>query len=274
MSDIYQKFQLTSKTVVITGGCGLLGQKHAETVVQTGGTPILLDINPAVVEYAKKIKQKYKSEVIGYECDITDKKRIMSVMKDILKQLKKVDVLINNAANNPKVENDSLSAGRFENFSLDKWQQDFAVGLTGAIICCQVFGKFMAVKKKGVILNIASDLGVIAPDQRIYRKKGMIDKLQPVKPFTYSVIKHGIIGLTKYLATYWADQGIRVNTLSPGGVYNNQPQEFVNKLNQLIPIGRMAHQDEYCAAVLFLISDASSYMTGANLIIDGGRTVW
>jgi NAD(P)-dependent dehydrogenase (short-subunit alcohol dehydrogenase family) len=132
----------------------------------------------------------------------------------------------------------------------------------------------MARAGRGVILNIASDLGLIAPDQRIYRQPDLPDDRQPVKPVSYSVVKHGLIGLTRYLATYWADRGVRANTLSPGGVYNGQASAFVEKLTNLIPLGRMARMDEYRAAVVFLVSDASSYMTGANLSIDGGRTVW
>ena len=132
----------------------------------------------------------------------------------------------------------------------------------------------MASRNKGVILNISSDLGIIAPDQRIYRKTGISDEMQPAKPITYSVVKHGIIGLTKYLATYWADKGIRVNAICPGGVYNGQPKEFVQKLTTLIPMGRMANIDEYQCAIIFLVSDASSYMTGSVLTVDGGRTCW
>ena len=127
---------------------------------------------------------------------------------------------------------------------------------------------------KGVILNISSDLGIIAPDQRLYKKSGLPDDKQPVKPVTYSVIKHGLIGLTKYLATYWVDKGVRVNSISLGGVSNNQNSKFVERLTNLIPLGRMAHENEYKAAIIFLVSDASSYMTGSNLVIDGGRSCW
>jgi NAD(P)-dependent dehydrogenase (short-subunit alcohol dehydrogenase family) len=186
-----------------------------------------------------------------------------------------VDILINNAANNPRVEQDAgVNFSRLENFPIEQWSADLAVGLTGAFLCSQVFGSEMARRGHGVIVNVASDLALIGPDQRLYRKAGLPEHLQPVKPVTYSVVKSGLLGLTRYLATYWADKGIRVNAISPGGVYNGQPDEFVAKLSSLIPMGRMASVGEYGGAILFLCSDASSYMTGANLVIDGGRTCW
>ena len=152
--------------------------------------------------------------------------------------------------------------------------KDLAVGLRGAFLCSQVFGKKMAQQGKGVIVNISSDLGLVAPDQRIYKKEGVPENQQPVKPVTYSVIKTGLIGLTRYLATYWADCGVRVNTLCPGGIEAGQPEEFKERLHSKIPLGRMADKDEYKGAILFLVSDASSYMTGATLTMDGGRTCW
>ena len=182
--------------------------------------------------------------------------------------------MINNAALNPKVEGAGLSATRFENYSLELWERELKVGLSGAFLCSQVFGAHMASQGGGVIVNIASDLGLIAPDQRIYRRPGLAPHEQPVKPVTYSVVKGGLVMLTKYLATYWADAGVRVNALVPGGVFAGQPEDFVERLTQLIPLGRMARRDEYRAALVFLCSDASSYMTGSNLVIDGGRTCW
>ena len=167
-----------------------------------------------------------------------------------------------------------MSATRFENYALELWNRELAVGLTGAFLCAQVFGAYMAAHGGGVIVNVASDLGLIAPDQRIYRRPGLSPHEQPVKPVTYSVVKGGLVMLTKYLATYWADAGVRCNALVPGGVFAGQPEDFVERLTNLIPMGRMARRDEYRAALVFLCSDASSYMTGSNLVIDGGRTCW
>lgn len=274
--DLKRIYDLIGKVIIITGGAGLLGRMHAEAVGEAGGNPVLVDLKEAEAKsIAKKISQRYNVKTLGVKSDITKKKHIQEMFKKVLKEFKSVDVLINNAANDPKVAHDESPAwSRFENYSLNMWQKDIAVGLTGAFLCSREIGSYMAEHGGGVILNIASDLGLIAPDQRIYRKEGIDETEQPVKPVTYSVVKHGIIGLTKYLATYWADKNVRVNTLSPGGIYTNQPKEFVERLTKLIPMKRMANQDEYKSAVLFLISDASSYMTGANLVIDGGRTCW
>jgi NAD(P)-dependent dehydrogenase (short-subunit alcohol dehydrogenase family) len=186
-----------------------------------------------------------------------------------------VDVLVNNAVIDPKVSSDGggPELSRLEHFPLESWNAEVAVGLTGAFLCARTFGSAMAARGGGVILNIASDLSVIAPDQRLYRKDGVAEDAQPVKPVTYSVIKAGLVGLTRYLAGYWAEQGVRVNALSPGGVFNEHPEAFVARLSRLIPMGRMAQLSEYRSAVQFLCSPASSYMTGQNLVIDGGRTV-
>ena len=167
-----------------------------------------------------------------------------------------------------------MGATSFEAFPLSLWQDDIAVGLTGSLLCSQVFGVQMARQGKGVILNISSDLGVIAPDQRIYRKEGLREEEQTVKPVTYSVIKHGLIGLTKYIATYWAEKGVRCNALCPAGIENGQDAAFIRKLTNLVPMGRMATKDEYQSTVLYMVSDASAYMTGATVIVDGGRTCW
>jgi len=274
--SIFNKFSLEGKVAVITGGGGLLGIKHAEAVAEAGGIPVLWDIRAdAVQKKAEEIRNTYPVDCRGMTVDITDPESVQAGLDDVLNLYGQIDILINNAANDPKVgTGDNLDRSHLENFSLDDWQNDLAVGLTGAFLCSRRIGAYMARNRGGVILNMASDLGIIAPDQRIYRKDDVPEDEQPVKPVTYSVVKHGIIGLTKYLATYWADDNVRVNSISPGGVYADQPEEFVKNLSNLIPMGRMANPDEYKAAILFLISDASSYMTGANLVIDGGRTCW
>jgi len=206
--------------------------------------------------------------------DVSSEESIRKVANELENDKHSVDILINNAAIDPKVQKDSvLETSRLENFSVDDWNFQLGVGLTGAMLCSKIFGAEMAKNGNGVILNIASDLSVFAPDQRLYKKAGLQPDQQPVKPVTYSVIKHGLIGLTKYLATYWADQGVRCNALSPGGVYTNQSDEFVNRLSGLIPMGRMAKKDEYKGAIQFMCSDSSAYMNGQNIVIDGGRSV-
>ena len=272
-------FDLTGRVTVITGGAGLLGMRHAEAIAARGGIPVLVDVAEAS-QKAAHLAECFGVPSMALRADITDPEAVRTMRDQILGRLGRVDALINNAANNPKVETSSdVDFSRLENFPIEQWNADLAVGLTGAHLCSQVLGAEMArafreVGRRGVILNIASDLAVIGPDQRIYRHPDLPDHLQPAKPVTYSVVKSALVGLTRYLATYWADAGVRVNALSPGGVYNGQPDAFVQRLTNLIPMGRMADQDEYQGAVVFLVSDASSYMTGQNIVIDGGRTAW
>lgn len=276
--SVQDLFHLKGKAAVITGGAGLLGYKHAEALMEAGADCVLVDIaKESAKELAAELSHRFPGRAIGVYGDITSKKNIENLKKMVLEEFGAVHILINNAANNPKyeeLESGADSTRRFETFPVKKWEEDIGVGLTGAFLCSQVFGTYFAEKGEGVILNISSDLGVIAPDQRIYRQNGVPDMEQPTKPVTYSVIKTGLIGLTRYLATYWADRGVRCNALVPGGVYTGQNEEFVEKLTNLIPLGRMAEPDEYKAAVVFLCSEASKYMTGAALYMEGGRTCW
>ncbi len=275
MSNALENFSLEGKVIIITGGAGLMGAKHAEAIVEANGIAVLWDIDAkAAGTVAESISGGSGAEITADRVDITDLESIKDGFERVLKRHGKADGLINNAANDPKVDaSDDLAWSRFENFSLDAWNMDMGVGLTGAFLCSQVVGSWMAENGGGVIVNIASDLSVISPDQRLYRQQGLADDQQPVKPVTYSIVKHGLIGLTKYLATYWARQNIRVNAISPGGIYTGQPEEFVARLTDLIPMGRMADKDEYKSAIVFLCSNASGYMNGQNLIMDGGRTV-
>jgi NAD(P)-dependent dehydrogenase (short-subunit alcohol dehydrogenase family) len=274
--SIRDLFDLSGRVALITGGGGLLGEKHAEAIALAGGIPVLVDIHPPEAERkARLLAERFGVPAAAFRADITRRADVEALLARVLDRFGTVDILINNASNNPKVEVATEQQwSRFENFPIAVWDADIAVALTGAFLCCQVIGAELARRGRGVIVNVASDLAVIAPDQRIYRQEGLPDDQQPVKPVTYSVTKTGLIGLTRYLATYWADRGVRVNAISPGGVYNNQPEPFVRQLSHLIPLGRMAKLDEYRGAILFLCSDASSYMTGTNLVIDGGRTCW
>jgi len=278
-SNFLRKFLLTDRVAVITGGGGLLGRQHAMALLELQAIVVLTDISAGDLVLAKKEVEshQYAGQCFIEQMDVSSKESILRVSDKILRKHGRVDILINNAAINPKVE---LSGGltnssRLENFDVSDWNQQVSVGLTGAILCSQIFGESILQNTNGgVILNISSDLSVISPDQRLYRQENVAEALQSVKPVSYSVIKSGLIGLTRYLSTYWADRQVRVNALSPGGVYNGQNEEFTKRLSRLIPLGRMANADEYRAAVQFLCSDASLYLNGQNIVMDGGRSVW
>ena len=269
-------FDLSGKFALITGAAGLLGKEHAIALLENSANVVLLDIDSEKLNIlVTDLQDKFpNAKIIPSICNIKDEQSVQALSQDLFSQGITINILINNAALNPKQTALNGNYSRVENYDLNSWDEELDVGLKGAFICCKVFGTLMSNLGGGVILNIASDLSVIAPDQRIYALDGKDEFSQPVKPITYSVIKTGLVGMTRYLSTYWGFKGVRVNALSPGGVYENQDKEFVNKINNLIPLGRMARNDEYRSAVQFLCSSASEYMTGQNIVIDGGRSVW
>jgi NAD(P)-dependent dehydrogenase (short-subunit alcohol dehydrogenase family) len=270
-------FRLDNKIIVITGATGLLGKKHAEAVACYGGTPILLDLSQqAVSDLANELNEKYKVNSVGFAIDITDEQAIEGNVKQIIDQFGKIDGLVNNAANNPKVEDSKkMNFSRLENFPLNIWNDDISVGLTGSFLCAKHYGyKISQNPNGGSIVNISSDLGLIAPDQRLYTQQGLAEGQQPVKPVTYSVIKSGMIGLTHYLSTYWIKKNVRCNAICPGGVENGQPEDFLYRVSSRIPMNRLAYADEYQGTLLWMLSDASSYLNGAIVPVDGGRTAW
>ena len=273
------RFDVTGRTAVITGAAGLLGVEHAAALLEIGAAVVLTDIDEAALAVAADVLagQFDSSRITIRVMNVADPAAVRGVAAELRSSGLSPRILVNNAAIDPKVQQggNALEASRLEHFSLEQWDIQVAVGLTGAFLCAQAFGADMATSEHGgVILNIASDLSIISPDQRIYRKASVADDMQPVKPVTYSVIKAGLVGLTRYLATYWADRDVRCNALSPGGVYAGQSNDFVLRLSSLIPTGRMANRSEYRGAVQFLCSDASAYLNGQNLVMDGGRSVW
>ncbi len=274
----FEKFDLTGRTALITGAAGLLGFEHAAALLEAGAIVVLTDVDVQGLRQVEKAltAQFVDSRIIAMKMDVTSRDSILDVYRFLSTCGLCVEILVNNAAIDPKVgaKGGPASSSRLESLPLDQWQLQLDVGITGAFLCCQVFGSAMAENPKGgVILNIASDLSVISPDQRLYRVDGIGDEDQPVKPITYSVIKTALIGLTRYVSTYWASRGVRCVALSPGGVFNGQGSDFLARVTSLIPLARMASRDEYRSAIQFLCSDASAYMTGQNIVIDGGRSV-
>ncbi len=266
------KYNLKNRYCLITGAGGLLGKEHAIALSEIKSNLILTDIDIKSLHKAKKdlVNSYPKSNILIYRMDVSNEKSIIKVVKDLKKKRIKLHALVNNAAIDSKIsKNQKMSnTEKFENTSLKNWKKHFDVGLTGAMLCSKHFGKMIIQNTRGgVIINVASDLSIIAPNHEIY-KKGVF------KPAMYSVIKHGIIGLTKYISTYWHSKKIRCNAISPGAVENGQSKIFIKKIKRHIPLNRLAQKNEYRGAIQFLCSDASQYMTGQNLIIDGGRSVW
>lgn len=270
-------FTLKDKVIVVTGASGLLGREHIDAIASFGGIPILLDLDQEVLNsQVIELNSKYRSNSCGFAVDITSEFQVKEISEVILKKYGRIDGLVNNAANNPKVEiNSNINFSRLENFPIEIWQNDLDVTLKGSFLCIKYFGFLISKNTNGgSIVNISSDLGLIAPDQRLYKIDGLSEELQPVKPITYSVVKTGLIGLTRYVSTYWAEKNVRCNAICPGGVENNQNATFVNKVIKRIPLNRMADKSEYKGLLVFLLSDAASYLNGSIIAADGGRSAW
>ncbi len=269
-------FDLTGRVAVLTGGAGMLGRQYTRTLLEAGAKVVVADVNAdQAAAAANEAVAAVRGEAIGWGVDVRRKAEVEAMVAAVEDRFGRIDMLINNAAIDPKFDLAvaAKQANTFEDYPLELWQQSLDVNLTGAFLCSQAMGKVMVRQRRGVVVNISSTYGVVAPDQRLYKHMG--EKEQKLfKPAPYAVTKAGIAHLTRYLAAYWGDKGIRVNTLTPGGVFNSQDDEFVTKYSARTPLGRMAEQNEMNGAMLFLVSDASSYMTGANLVVDGGWTAW
>jgi NAD(P)-dependent dehydrogenase (short-subunit alcohol dehydrogenase family) len=273
MSALSHLFDITGRTAVVTGGAGLLGKQFCTTLADAGASVLIADIDGEAADRLANSFTKSGYSSIGCEMDVTSPVSVSRMVEKTIDAYGGVDILVNSAALDPKIDPNSRfsNSGSFEETSLDVWQQALDVNLTGAMLCCRAVLKAMVERKSGVIINIASIYGLVAPDQRLYSQAG---KPPQYKPAYYSVTKAGILGLTKYLASYYGDKNIRVNALTPGGVFNEQGDDFVRRYSTRTVLGRMADLDDMNGALLFLASDASRYMTGANLIVDGGWTAW
>lgn len=276
MQKSMNKFRLDNKVIIITGASGFLGVMHTKAIIEAGGIPVMIDIDELRLEKVSKLlEMEYKDCTIHpFRANITDTVSMNKIRDELMERYGHIDGLINNACNNPTMKGTGKGEGRFETFTHEEWIADTEVGLYGAVCCSQVFGEIMARQGGGVILNVASDLGIVAPNQNLYIVDGRTEEEQPKKPVTYSMTKWGLIGLTKYLSTYWADKNVRANAVAFGGVVNNQSEQFLGRIRKLIPLGRMAERDEYMGSIIYMLSDASSYMTGSVVTIDGGRTAW
>jgi len=273
---IIDLFNLKDRVAIVTGGAGLLGAQFCHTLAEAGATVVIADLDGETAESTAESIQKQGGQCLVKQTDMTKPASVASMVEATLQRYGKLDILINSAALDPKFDPHALeaprrSSGSFEDYPLDAWNQALAVNLTGMFLCCQAAVHPMLDQERGVIVNICSIYGLVGPDQRIYQHPGQTPQYKPVY---YSVTKAGVLGLTRYLAAYYAGKNIRVNALTPGGVYNDHEADFVQAYSSRAVLGRMARKDEMNGALLFLASDASAYMTGGNLVVDGGWTAW
>ncbi|MBL7129779.1 MAG: SDR family oxidoreductase [Ignavibacteria bacterium] len=270
-NDTSSLFSLEGKVAIVTGAIGLIGKHHCKALSEAGASVVVCDIDKKGTE---EFAHTLGSSSIGGYLDVTDPESVKDVRNHVLKKFGYIDVLVNNAAINDMFENPetALEKSMFENFPLEMWNKSFNVNVTGTFLCSQIIGTEMSKKGKGSIINISSTYGIVAPDQSIYKNNEGIQTFY--KSAAYPAAKGAIISFTRFLAAYWGKKGVRVNTLSPGGVDNLQDDFFVSNYSNKTPLGRMALPGDYKGAIVFLASDASAYMTGANLVVDGGWTAW
>lgn len=275
MPSIFELFQLNERVALVTGGCGLLGEQFCHTLAAAGASVIVADIDADRAQSLAAAICKSGGQSEAARVDVTDPDSVEAMVALALERFGRLDILVNSAALDPKFDpqhiGERAASGAFEDFPLEAWEQALGVNLTGAFLCCQAAARTMLKSGSGVIINLSSIYGLAAPDQRMYQRPG---KPPTYKPVFYSVTKAGIIGLTQYLAAYYAGKNIRVNALTPGGVFNGHDPDFTAAYSARAILGRMAEKDEMNGALLFLASDASAYMTGANLVVDGGWTTW
>jgi 2-deoxy-D-gluconate 3-dehydrogenase len=274
MADIFDKFRLDGQTAVVTGGAGLLGKEFCRTLAQAGAAVVVADLNQAATQQVADDLTHSGHKALACAVDVTRPESTRAMADAAVASFGRLDILVCSAAMDPKFDPQNQSAqsrNAFEDYPLSAWQQALDVNLTGMFLSAQAAVKPMLAQDHGVIINICSTYGLVGPDQRLYERPG---QPQQYKPVYYSVTKAGVLGLTRYLATYYAGKNIRVNSLTPGGIYNNHDEIFTKNYSFRTVMGRMAHIDEMNGAILFLASDASSYMTGNNVVVDGGWTAW
>lgn len=273
---IQEKFDLAGRVAVVTGGVGLLGSEFCKTLAEAGASVAVVDLNASAAQGTADTLRQSGYKAVAVPTDITKPESVNAMVEKVLSEFGRLDILVNSAALDPKFDPEAvkkgMAPGAFEDYPLDQWNAAMNVNLTGMFLMTQACVKPMIAQgKKGSIINICSTYGLNGPDQRIYIKDG---ERVAFKPVYYTVTKAGVMGFTKYLAAYYAGTEIRVNALTPGGVFNNHEEYFVKNYSAKTIIGRMAKKDEMNGALLFLASDASSYMTGNNVVVDGGWTAW
>jgi NAD(P)-dependent dehydrogenase (short-subunit alcohol dehydrogenase family) len=265
-------FDLTGKVAVVTGGIGILGRRFCAGLADVGAHVAVVDLDEAkAVEFASELENTFGVSCLGVGCDVADPASVETMVVRVGSELGAIDIVHNNAASQSGDLNKFYAPA--EDFSLETWREVMSVNLDGMFLVAQAVGKRMAVRGKGSIIQTASIYGVMGPDQRIY--EGSEYRSRPINtPPVYSASKAGVIGLTRYLATYWANKGVRVNSLTPGGVESGQNAIFNSRYSNRVPMKRMAQPNEMVGALIFLASDASSYITGQNIMVDGGLSAW